>query len=77
MNKFEKWTNTPSYWIFLGLLFVGSLIFVWRTHGFQNSAGDDPEDDPHDKVGKDTLYYNDSIYITSTKIDTVYKNPNP
>ena len=77
MKNWGKWTQTPSYWIFLGILFLSSTVFLWKKKSFNNTAEDRSDDDnenPRKMKGIDTLYYDDSIYVIHFKIDSVFKD---
>jgi hypothetical protein len=65
----------------VGALVIGYWIWGFATGHISNKNSNKSAaapvvmetNDPREKIRTDTLHYKDSIYIVSTKIDTVYK----
>jgi hypothetical protein len=60
--------------IICGLLYLSKVSGCKDSDDYSNeSTNDDTDINPRMKQGIDSIYYDDSMYVISTKIDSVYK----
>lgn len=81
------WNNIKSGFVAIGLwaIFMAGLVIlpikcneILKKKGismFDEGEHYDPDDDPFNEERSDTLFYRDSIYIVTTRVDTVYAAP--